>query len=216
MMPRMKEGFKAGLAFTIPTLALGASFGVLAEPVIGATAAIVMSLVVFAGAAQFASVSVLAAGGGVASAVSTGLLINTRFLPMGLALAPALRGGRLRRAAEAQAMVDASWALANRGDGKFDRGLMLGATIPQAACWWAGTAIGALGGSLIGDPRALGLDAMFPAFYLALLLTEMDLKRTGLSALLGAAIALCLVPFAPPGIPIVAASAAALLGLRER
>jgi 4-azaleucine resistance transporter AzlC len=216
MMARMKEGFKAGLAFTIPTLALGASFGVLAEPVIGATAAIVMSLVVFAGAAQFASVSVLAAGGGVASAVSTGLLINTRFLPMGLALAPALRGGRLRRAAEAQAMVDASWALANRGDGKFDRGLMLGATIPQAACWWAGTAIGALGGSLIGDPRALGLDAMFPAFYLALLLTEMDLKRTGLSALLGAAIALCLVPFAPPGIPIVAASAAALLGLRER
>jgi 4-azaleucine resistance transporter AzlC len=214
-MLRMKEGFKAGLAFTIPTLALGASFGVLAQPVMGATAAIVMSVVVFAGAAQFASVTVLAAGGGVASAVSAGLLINARFLPMGLALAPALRGGPLRRAAEGQAMVDASWAIANRGDGRFDRDVMLGATIPQALCWWIGTAIGALGGSLIGDPRALGLDAMFPAFYLALLLTEMDLRRTGMSALLGAAIALCLVPFAPPGIPIVAASAAALLGLRE-
>jgi predicted branched-subunit amino acid permease len=96
MMPRMKEGFKAGLAFTIPTLALGASFGVLAEPVMGATAAIVMSVVVFGGAAQFASVTVLAAGGTVASAVSAGLLINSRFLPMGLALAPALRGGPLR------------------------------------------------------------------------------------------------------------------------
>ncbi len=216
MMPQMKEGFKAGLAFTIPTLALGASFGVLAEPVMGATAAILMSIFVFAGAAQFGSVTVLAAGGGVASAVSAGLLINTRFLPMGLAMAPALRGGPLRRAAEAQAMIDASWALAQRGDGGFDREMMLGATIPQAACWWAGTAIGALGGSLIGDPRALGLDAMFPAFYLALLVYEMDLRVTGTSALLGAAIALCLVPIAPPGIPVVAASAAALLGLRQR
>ncbi len=214
-MPRMKEGFKAGLAFTIPTLALGASFGVLAEPVMGPVAAIVMSVLVFAGAAQFASVTVLAAGGGVASAVSAGLLINARFLPMGLALAPALRGGSLRRAAEAQAMVDASWAIAQRGDGRFDRDVMLGATIPQAACWWTGTAIGALGGSLIGDPQTLGLDAMFPAFYLALLVGEMDLRTTLPSALLGAAIALCLVPFAPPGIPVVAASLAALLGLRE-
>jgi 4-azaleucine resistance transporter AzlC len=216
MMARMKDGFKAGLAFAVPTLALGASFGILAEPVMGATAAIVMSITVFGGAAQFASVTVLAAGGGVASAVSAGLLINARFLPMGLALAPALRGGRLRRAVEGQAMVDASWALANRGDGRFDRNVMIGATIPQAAAWWTGTAIGALGGSLIGDPQALGLDAMFPAFYLALLITEMDLRRTLPSALLGAAIALALVPFAPPGIPIVAASAAALLGLRER
>jgi 4-azaleucine resistance transporter AzlC len=215
MMPQMKEGFKAGLAFTIPTLALGASFGVLAEPVMGATAAILMSIFVFAGAAQFGSVTVLAAGGGVASAVSAGLLINGRFLPMGIAMAPALRGGAVRRAAEAQAMVDASWALAQRGD-RFNREMMLGATIPQAACWWAGTAIGALGGSLIGDPRALGLDAMFPAFYLALLVYEMDLRVTGMSALLGAAIALCLVPIAPPGIPVVAASAAALLGLRQR
>jgi branched chain amino acid efflux pump len=211
----MKEGIKAGLVFTIPTFALGASFGILAEPVMGATAAIVMSVLVFAGAAQFAAVSVLAAGGTVFSAVSTGLLLNTRFLPMGLALAPALKGGRLRRAIEAQAMVDASWALANRGDG-FDRELMIGATLPQALCWWTGTAVGAIGGSLIGDPDALGLDAMFPAFYLALLIGEMDLRRTGPSALLGAAIALCLVPFTPPGIPVVSAALASLLGLREK
>src|SRR4051794_41832647 len=92
-MPQMKEGFKAGLAFTIPTLALGASFGVLAEPVMGATAAILMSIFVFAGAAQFGSVTVLAAGGGVASAGSAGLLINGRFLPLGAAVAPGLRGG---------------------------------------------------------------------------------------------------------------------------
>ena len=210
------DGVKAGLPFAIPTLAIGMSFGVLAEPEMGAAAAIAMSFLVFAGAAQFASVSILVAGGSLASAVSAGLLINTRFLPMGLAVAPALRGGPLRRAAEGQTMVDASWALANRGDGTFDRELMMGATIPQAAAWWGGTIIGVLGGALLGDPETLGLDAMFPAFYLALLVEEMHDRSMASSAVLGAAIALLLVPFTPPGIPVVAASAAALLGLRSR
>jgi predicted branched-subunit amino acid permease len=70
--------------------------------------------------------------------------------------------------------------------------------------------------ALLGDPQALGLDAIFPAFYLALLADELSDRTALSSALLGAAIALCLVPFAPPGVPIVAASAAALLGLRAR
>jgi 4-azaleucine resistance transporter AzlC len=212
----LRRGFKAGLVFFLPTLAIGMSFGVLAEPVMGATAAIAMSILVFAGAAQFASVSILAAGGGLASAVSAGLLVNARFLPMGLAVAPSLRGGPLRRAVEAQGMVDASWALANRGDGTFDRDIMLGATIAQGLGWWVGTAIGAFGGALLGDPATLGLDAIFPAFYLALLAEEMRDYGALASALLGAAIALVLVPFTPPGIPVVAASAAALLGLRSR
>jgi 4-azaleucine resistance transporter AzlC len=209
------DGVKAALPFVLPTLAIGMSFGVLAEPVMGAWAAIAMSILVFGGAAQFASVSILAAGGTLVSAVSAGLLINTRFLPMGLAVAPTLRGGPLRRATEGQTMVDASWALANRGDGTFDREIMMGATIPQAAAWWIGTAIGALGGALLGDPQALGLDAIFPAFYLALLAEELRDRSMLSSAVLGAAIALLLVPFTPPGIPVVAASAAALLGLRR-
>ena len=213
---RLVDGIRAALPFVVPTLAIGMSFGVLAEPLMGPFAAIAMSILVFGGAAQFASVSILVAGGGLASAVSAGLLINTRFLPMGLAVGPALRGGPLRRAAEGQTVVDASWAIANRGDGTFDRLLMMGATIPQAAAWWIGTAIGALGGALLGDPEALGLDAIFPAFYLALLAEELHDRSMLVSALLGAAIALVLVPFTPPGIPVVAASAAALLGLKSR
>ena len=212
---RLVDGVKAGLPFVLPTLAIGMSFGVLAEPVMGAWAAIAMSILVFGGAAQFASVSILAAGGSLVSAVSAGLLINTRFLPMGLAVAPTLKGGPLRRAAEGQTMVDASWALANRGDGTFDRQIMMGATIPQASAWWIGTALGALGGALLGDPETLGLDAIFPAFYLALLAEELSDRSMLSSAALGAAIALVLVPFTPPGIPVVAASAAALLGLRR-
>ena len=214
--PRLVDGIRAALPFVLPTLAIGMSFGVLAEPVMGAAAAILMSIFVFAGAAQFASVSILAAGESLASAVSAGLLVNARFLPMGLAVAPALRGGPLRRAAEGQTMVDASWALANRGDGTFDREIMMGATLPQAAAWWTGTAIGAFGGALLGDPATLGLDAIFPAFYLALLAEEMSDRTALSSAVLGAAIALVLVPFTPPGIPVIAASAAALVGLRSR
>jgi len=212
----MRRGARAAAPFVLPTFAIGASFGVLAEPILGATATIVMSFVVFAGAAQFAAVSVLLDGGGVAAAVSAGLLINTRFLPMSLAAAPALRGGRLRRAAEAQGIIDASWAIANRGDGTFDREILLGATLPQALGWWSGTILGALGGSAISDPDALGLDAIFPAFYLALLVGELRDGSAVAAALLGAAIALTLVPFAPPGVPVLAAAAAALLGLRRR
>ena len=211
----LSDGIRAGLPLVLPAFAIGTSFGVLAEPAIGAVAAIVMPVIVFAGAAQFASVSILAAGGSLASAASAGLLINTRFLPMGLAVAPALRGGPLRRAAEAQTMVDASWAIANRGDGTFDRQLMMGATIPQAVGWWGGTIIGAVAGSLLGNPETLGLDALFPAFYLALLADELRDRTSLASALLGAAIAIALVPFTPPGIPVVAASLAALVGLRR-
>jgi 4-azaleucine resistance transporter AzlC len=212
----LMAGVRAGLPFVVPTVAIGMSYGVLAEPVLGAVAAIAMSFLVFAGAAQFAAVSVLAAGGGLAAAVGAGLLINARFLPMGLAAAPALKGGPARRAAEGQAVVDASWAIANRGDGTFDRELLLGATLTQALSWWSGTIIGVLGGAALGDPEALGLDAMFPAFYLALLAEEIRDRSALTSALLGAAIALCLVPLAPPGVPVLAASVAALLGLRRR
>ena len=211
-----RRGIRAGLPFLLPTLAIGTSFGVLAEPVMGAVAAIVMSVIVYAGAAQFAAVSVLVAGGGVAAAVSAGLLINGRFLPMGVAVAPALKGGPLRRAAEGQTVVDASWAIANRGDGTFDREVLIGATIPQAVGWWSGTAIGAFAGSALGDPQALGLDAIFPAFYLALLAEELRDRAALTTALLGAAIALSLVPVAPPGVPVLAAAAAALIGLRRR
>jgi predicted branched-subunit amino acid permease len=177
-----------------------------------------MSAVVFAGSSQFAAVAVLAAGGGPAAAVAAGILLNLRYVPMGIALAPSLGGGALRRALTGQAMIDASWAMANRGGGRFDGTFMVGATLPSYPAWVAGTAAGVLAGDLLGNPESLGLDAMFPAFFLGLLLAG-ELRDGGLAvvvAALGAAIALVLVPFAPPGVPVIAASAAALLGLWRR
>src|SRR3954467_3710389 len=208
-------GVRAGLPFVLPTLALGVSFGVLAEPVMGKVAPIVMSVVVFAGAAQFAALSVLAAAGGAGAAILAGLLLNARFLPMGFAIAPSLRGGPLKRAAQGQAVVDASWAIAHRSDGTFDRGVLLGATIPQACAWVSGTAIGVFAGSALADPAKFGIDAIFPAFYLALLFEEGGTRQGLAVALVGGAITLALMSFVPAGHAVIAAASAALIGLRR-
>jgi predicted branched-subunit amino acid permease len=172
-----------------------------------------MSVIVFAGSAQFTAIAILGAGGTVGAAVVAGALINSRFLPMGVALGPSLPGGPLRRAAQGQAIVDASWAIASRGDGTFDRWLLFGSSAVQYLGWVAGTVIGAFGGTLLGDPARLGLDAVYPAFFLALLIHEVRDGRSRGVAALGAVIALALVPFTPPGVPVLVASLAALVGL---
>ena len=127
-----------------------------------------MSLTSFAGSAQSAAVGTLASRGGASAALCAGLLMNVRFIPTGLAVSQDLPGGRIRRALVGQAVVDASWALARRNDRDFDWRVLVGASIPQAIGWWAGTAIGAYGGRFVLDPNAFGLDAVFPAFFLAL------------------------------------------------
>jgi predicted branched-subunit amino acid permease len=209
-----RAGLKAGVGFGLAALVLGVSFGVLAEPIMGPVAPVVMSAVLFAGASQFGATAVLAAGGDAPTAIAAGTMLNARFLPMGVAAATALHGSPLRRAVEGQAVVDASWALAVQGDGRFDRELMIGATLPQYPAWVGGTLIGVLGGSALGDPAALGLDAIFPAFFVGLLAAELDRPRALAAALLGGTIALALTPLLPPGLPVLLASAAALLGLR--
>jgi predicted branched-subunit amino acid permease len=209
-----RAGLKAGVGFALAAFVLGVSFGVLAEPIMGPVAPVVMSAVLFSGAAQFGSTAVLAAGGDALTAIAAGTMLNARFLPMGVAAATALHGSPLRRAVEGQAVVDASWALAVQGDGRFDRELMIGATIPQYPAWVGGTLIGVLGGSALGDPTALGLDAIFPAFFVGLLAAELSRPRALAAALLGGAIALALTPVLPPGLPVLLASAAALIGLR--
>ncbi|MFP5361293.1 MAG: AzlC family ABC transporter permease [Thermoleophilia bacterium] len=216
-----RESFRAGLRAGVPYALAGGvlalTFGVLARDAgFSALGALVMSAVVFAGAAQFAAISIIAAGGGLGAAIGAAALINARFLPMGIALAPSLPGPALIRAAQGQTVVDASWAMAHQGDGRFDRHFLFGASAVQYATWLLGTAIGAFGGAALGDPRELGLDAIFPAFFLALLLPELRDARSRAVALAGALIALALVPLGPPGVPVLAASVAALVGLKRR
>jgi 4-azaleucine resistance transporter AzlC len=210
----LRPGIRAGLPLLAPVFLVAISFGVVAEPVMGKVAPIVMSTIVFAGSAQFAALSALAAGAAAPTAIVAGILMNLRFLAMGFAIAPSLTGGNLKRVLKGQALVDASWALANRGRGRFDEGMLIGATIPQAIGWISGTVVGVFVGGAIGDPEKLGLDAVFPAFFVALLVNEVRGRRAIVAAVLAAGLTLVLLPVAPAGIPVLAASAAALIGLR--
>jgi 4-azaleucine resistance transporter AzlC len=213
---RLRAGMRRGVPFGVAVFAIAISYGVLARPVEGTVAPIVMSIVVFSGAAQFGARSILAAGGGAGAAIAAGVLLNARYLAMGLALAPSLRGRPLSRAGIALTTVDASWAAASRGDGTFDPWYMVGVTVSQYPAWVLGTIVGVLVGSALGDPRSLGLDALFPAFFVALLFEEARGRRKLTAAAGGAGISLGLTPLAPAGLPILAAAVAAVAVSRTR
>lgn len=218
--PGRAASIRAGARAAVPYAAVGfllsMSFGIVARDAgFPAEAAIVMSAVVFAGSAQFAAVSIIASGGTAGAAVAAAALMNSRFLPMGIALGPSLPGGPVVRAAQGQAVVDASWAMANRGDGTFDRWFLFGSTAPQYVTWIAGTMVGALGGGLFSDPSQFGLDAIYPTFFLALAMAEIKNRTTLAVALGGGLLALSLVEIAPAGLPVLAASLVALWGLRR-
>ena len=214
---RLRAGARAGVPFALAGALVAMSFGVLARRAgLPDLAVMAMSMLVFAGSAQFAALAIISAGGSVGAAIVAAALMNSRFLAMGVALAPSLPGGRLRRAVQGQTVVDASWAMALRADGSFDRHFLFGATASQYVTWTLGTLAGVLLGGLLGDPNRFGVDAIFPAFFLALLMAEARTPLRRGVALLGASIAVILTPLTPAGVPILAAGAAALLGLRER
>lgn len=213
----LRRGAVTAVPLAIAVGLFGVSFGVLAAASggIGAVPAIVMSATTFAGSAQFAVVSVLGGGGGPLTAILAALLLNARYLPIGVSVAPYLRGGALNRFGRAQLVVDESWAIASTGDGRFDPQRLVGAGVVLWLSWVGGTIIGVLGGERLGDPATLGLDAAFPALFLALLAGQLRTRDAMTAAALGAGVALVLVPFTPPGVPIIAAALAALVGLRR-
>lgn len=212
--PSVRAGIRAGVPFGIAGFALAFSFGVVARPVMGPIAPIVMSVIVFAGSAQFAALAVISAGGSPIAAIIAGALLNLRFVPMGIAIAPWLRERAFGRALRAQAIIDASWAMSHQGEGRYDPDFLLGATVAQYPLWVLGTVAGVVIGPSL-NAKALGLDAILPTFFFGLLLAELGKPQGKLVAALGAVVAAVLIPLTPAGIPIVAASLVALLGLRR-
>jgi 4-azaleucine resistance transporter AzlC len=214
----LRRGAATAVPLGIAVGLFGVSFGVLSVSTggMGALPAIVMSATTFAGSAQFAAASIVSGGGQPIAAIAAGLLLNARYLPIGVSVARFLLGGPLQRFAQAQLVVDESWAIASRGGGTFDAHRLVGAGIVLWLAWVAGTIIGVIGGEALGDPAALGLDAAFPALFLALLIPQLIGRREVAAAVLGAGIAIALVPLAPAGVPIIAAAGAALIGLWRR
>jgi predicted branched-subunit amino acid permease len=174
-----------------------------------------LSLLAFTGGTQFAIVGVVAGGGTLAAALSSGLLLGSRNTLYAMRMAPLLNVRGVRRLAAALGTIDESTAMAVGQRSEENS---------RTAFWWTfggvfvvwnlATLLGAAGASAIGDPTKYGLDAVIPAAFLALLAPRLRSGRLEKKiALAGAAIAFVLIPFTPPGVPILAASAALLLAV---
>ena len=217
MRERYLEGARMVAPISVAVGAFALSFGVLARAAgMGWLAPLVMSATTFAGSAQFAVVSVLGNAGSAAAAIAAAVMLNARYAPIGISIASAFRGPARKRLLQSQLVVDESWAMTVRRTGGFDVHVMLGAGALLYVCWIAGTTVGLVLGNVVGDPNRLGLDAAFPALFLALLVPQLRGRRAVSAALLGGGIALVLVPFSPPGIPIVAGAVGALVGWGTR
>jgi 4-azaleucine resistance transporter AzlC len=206
------------LSIGLATGAYGISFGVLAVAAgLSAAQACAMSLLVFTGGSQFAAVGVLGAGGAAATAVVNALLLAARNAAYGLSLARLLRGPWPQRAVAAQLVIDETTAMARaQPDEEAARGAFWLTGLSVFVCWNLGTLAGALAGSGLGDPATYGLDAMFPAAFLALLAPQLRQPGAPAAALAGALIAVVLLPITPAGIPVLAASLGVLVGLRTK
>ncbi len=170
---------------------------------------VLMSVVVYAGAAQFSAIGVLFAGGGPAAAVTAGLLLNTRTAAFSLAVAEIIGTGRVSRFLGAHLVTDetVAFALAEPDPARRRRAFWV-VGLGLYAVWNLGVLAGALAGGALGDTDRYGLDAAFPAVLAALVLpslrTDATVRRC---ALLGAGLALAVTPAVPAGVPVLLALA---------
>lgn len=207
------EGIRVGSGPATAVFVLGVAFGAAARAAgWGLGLPVVFSALAFSGSAQFALLSTITAGS-VVAAVLAAVLINARYVVMSVALNDSLRGGRLWRVLQAQALADASFVVAHRGGGRFDVARLVGASLPQWTCWVAGTAVGVLSSPSPQLMHDLGADVVFPAFFLLLALDEVRRSRRAMAAaVLGATVAAALLLVTSPGNALLGATVAALIG----
>ncbi|RNL84335.1 AzlC family ABC transporter permease [Halostreptopolyspora alba] len=164
---------------------------------------VLVGVLVLAGSSEFLFVGILAAGGSPVSAVAAGVLVNARHLPFGLAVADVLGRG-WRRLLGSHLMNDESVVLAlGEREPRRQRAAYWACGLGVLVFWPAGALLGALAGTAITDPDAFGLDAMFPAVLLALVLPSLRSRETRRAALVGTAVALATSPILPAGLPVL-------------
>jgi 4-azaleucine resistance transporter AzlC len=210
----MRPVVNASVTLALAIGVFGISFGVGAVSA-GATVvqACAISLLVFTGATQFSAVSVIAAGGSTASALGGALLLAARNGVYGLTMSRRIRGPLGQRLVAAQLTIDESTAMsAAQSDPDAQRTAFWITGFSLYLFWNLGTLVGALVGNAI-DPEKFGLDAAFPAAYVAMVWPLLRNGRGRLAAALGAAICVALIPFVPVGIPILCAALAVLVGI---
>ena len=215
-LPDRATILRAAIGIGLYAGAFGASFGAISVGS-GLTLAqtMVLSLVMFTGASQFAFVGVVAGGGSPFAAVAASLLLAVRNAFYGVALSEILHPRGLARLWTAHFVIDETTGMAvSQASPRARRYAFWATGIILFFLWQLGSLSGALVGRAI-NPSAVGLDAAAPAVFLALLWPSLRRRDARWVALGGAAVALALVPLTPPGVPVVAAAVAALVaGLR--
>lgn len=188
----------------VANLLVGVSFGAIATAAgLPLWLPMALSLLVFGGASQFVFVGLLAAGAGPVGAVVAGLLVNARHLPFGFAVADAVRGRLGRTLVGSHLVLDETVAFTMMQEDPRRRHTVYWACgTAMFVTWNLGVLIGSLGGGLLTDTAAFGLDAALPAVLLALVIPELRKGReTRRAAAAGAAVALAVTPFVPAGLP---------------
>ena len=173
-----------------------------------------LSLLVFAGGSQFAAVGLAGAGNQVAGVI-TGLLLNSRLAAFGVLAAPLVAGPWWRKLVGSQLVVDEPVVLAlEHEDRERARATFWFAGPLLFVCWNVVTVVGAAVGDVLGNPATIGLDAAFPAVFVALLAPRLRDPASLRVAIGGGAIALALTPLLPAGVPVLLAASAVLLAGR--
>jgi len=211
---RMRQVFGACITLGFAVGVFAVSFGV-ASVSAGATVVqtCALSLLVFTGASQFSAVSVVGAGGSAASAFGGAALLAARNGVYGLAMAPHLKGRVATRLVAAQLTIDESTAMAAAQDDDSHRSAAFWVTGLAVYLFWnTGTLIGALLGTAV-DPKVYGLDAAFPAAYVAMVWPLLRQRRPAMAAAIGGVVCLVLIPFVPVGVPILCATVGILVGV---
>ncbi len=210
--PTTRSIVRDGIAVGVATGAYGISFGAIAVASgLSVWQSCALSLLVFTGASQFALVGVIASGGTALFAALSGLLLGTRNTLYGLKVAPMVGWRGARRAAAAHLVIDESSAMTiTRTNQEHARAGFLSTGLAVFVLWNLATLAGALAGDALGDPRSYGLDAAVGGAFLGLLWPRLHTTRNRVAALLGAGVALSLVPITPAGVPVLAASVVAL------
>jgi predicted branched-subunit amino acid permease len=212
----IRDATGVGIAVAAYGVVFGAQ-GVATGLSLGQTMA--LSLLMFTGASQFALVGVLGAGGTGVAAVLTALMLGARNALYGLRMAPLLGVTGAKRLLAAQWTIDESTAMAlareDHADERASRMAFWATGVSIYVFWNLSTLLGGLGAKALGDPRTLGLDAVIPAAFLALLWPRLKGREPWAIAVLSATVAILLTPVLQPGLPVLAAALVAIIaGMR--
>ena len=191
---------------------IGVTFGVFADAAgFDLAQIVVMSALVFTGASQFAAVGVIDDGGSGGAAVGSALLLAARNSLYGPVARRALPSSMLARLGSAHFVIDETTAMAAAQDDTRDaRGAFWLTAVTLWLFWNGGSILGALLGAVLDDPETWGLDAAFPAMFVALLAPHLRTAAGRTAAVVAAGVALGAVPVTASGIPILVSVSALL------